>query len=102
SGGQRQRISIARAILSAPDILILDDVSSALDASTERTIIEHLHASEVSQTRIIISQKINAIRQTDRILVMDRGTIIASGTHDELIQSCRTYQEIYETQNPAS
>ncbi|MCF7941338.1 MAG: ABC transporter ATP-binding protein/permease [Spirochaetia bacterium] len=102
SGGQRQRISIARAILSAPDILILDDVTSALDASTERTIIEHLHASEVSQTRIIISQKINAIRQTDRILVMDRGTIIASGTHDELIQSCRTYQEIYETQNPAS
>ncbi len=102
SGGQRQRISIARAILSAPDILILDDVTSALDASTERTIIEHLHAAEVSQTRIIISQKINAIRQTDRILVMDRGTIIASGTHDELIQSCRTYQEIYETQNPAS
>ncbi len=80
SGGQRQRISIARAILSAPDILILDDVTSALDASTERTIIEHLHAAEVSQTRIIISQKINAIRQTDRILVMDRGTIIASGT----------------------
>jgi ATP-binding cassette, subfamily B, multidrug efflux pump len=102
SGGQRQRISIARAILSAPDILILDDVTSALDTSTERTIIEYLHAAEVRQTRIIISQKINAIRQTDRILVMDRGTIIASGTHDELIQSCRTYQEIYETQNPAS
>jgi ATP-binding cassette, subfamily B, multidrug efflux pump len=99
SGGQRQRVAIARAIASKPDIIVLDDVTSSLDATTERRIVEGLYREFKGRTAIIISQKVNTIRYADQIVVMEDGCIIATGTHEELLQSNATYRTIVETQS---
>lgn len=98
SGGQKQRLCIARALLKKPKILILDDSTSAVDTATEHYIREALYHKYKSMTKIIIAQRITSIMEADKILVLDNGTIAGFGTHDELVQSCAIYKEIYEVQ----
>jgi ATP-binding cassette, subfamily B, multidrug efflux pump len=98
SGGQRQRIAIARAVVSNPDILILDDVTSSVDTETEKTLIGNLFREFAQKTIIIISQKITTIQNADRIIVIDKGDIAGTGSHRELAASNEIYQEIVETQ----
>lgn len=99
SGGQRQRVAVARALLAKPGILILDDVTSALDMQTESQLVENLYSQARGTTIVIISQKINAVRRADRIYVMDRGRITGSGSHEELLETSDLYREIERTQS---
>ena len=94
SGGQRQRIAIARAILCNPDILLLDEATSALDSVSERAIQEALSRLMVGRTSLVIAHRLSTIMDADMILLMDRGQIIATGTHDNLIKSSPLYQQL--------
>jgi len=98
SGGQKQRIAIARALLVQPQILILDDSTSAIDVETEAKIQLALESWMADRTRFIIAQRISTVLNADKIVVLDRGQIVAQGTHAELIASSPIYQEIYESQ----
>ena len=94
SGGQRQRIAIARAILCNPDILLLDEATSALDSLSEKAIQEALSRLMVGRTSLVIAHRLSTIMDADMILLMDRGQIIATGTHDNLIKSSPLYQQL--------
>lgn len=98
SGGQKQRISLARSLLKNPKILIMDDSTSALDNKTEEKIIESLNNLRPDMTKILISQKIKSLKNTDYTLVMDLGEIESIGKHAELIENSPIYREINETQ----
>lgn len=98
SGGQKQRLCIARAILKAPKVLILDDSTSALDTETEAKIKEGLEKSLPGMTKIIISQRISSIMDADQIIILDDGKINAIGTHDQLMADNEIYQDIYFSQ----
>ena len=98
SGGQKQRLSIARALLKNPSILILDDCTSALDASTEAKVLEGLSQRAKNMTVLLISQRISTVRRADRILCMEDGKVQGLGTHEELMEGCGIYREIYESQ----
>ncbi|MCY9003908.1 ABC transporter transmembrane domain-containing protein [Peribacillus frigoritolerans] len=98
SGGQKQRISIARALIKNPEILILDDSLSAVDAKTETTIIENIQNERAGKTTIITTHRLSAVQHADRIIVLDSGKIIEEGTHADLLLNDGWYSEQYERQ----
>lgn len=99
SGGQKQRLGIARALLSNPEILILDDSLSAVDSNTEKTIIENIKKTREGKTNIIVAHRISAVRHADKIVVLDNGKILNSGTHEELLECCSWYKQLDDYQN---
>ena len=98
SGGQRQRLTIARALVRKPEVLILDDSASALDFATDAALRHALRELPWKPAVVIISQRTASIRFADEILVLDDGKLAGRGTHDELLQTCEVYREIYESQ----
>ena len=98
SGGQKQRLCIARALLTKPRILILDDSTSAVDTATDARIRQSLRTSLPDTTKIIIAQRITSIQDADMIVVLDDGIIAATGTHTQLLETCGIYREVYESQ----
>ncbi len=102
SGGQKQRLSIARALARKPEILIFDDSFSALDYRTDAALREGLAKELPETTKIIVAQRISTVRHADRIIVLDRGEAVGTGTHDELMKTCPVYREIAESQLSAS
>ena len=98
SGGQKQRIAIARAILMQPEISILDDATSSVDVETETKIQDALEELSKDTTTFVVAQRISTVLNADKIIVLDRGKIIAEGTHNELFESSEIYREIYDSQ----
>ena len=100
SGGQRQRLTIARALVKKPEILILDDSASALDFATDAALRKAIRGMEGKTTTFIVSQRASSIMQADRILVLNDGILAGSGSHEELMESCDVYREIFYSQFP--
>jgi len=98
SGGQKQRLCIARALLKKPRILILDDSTSAVDTATEARIRQCFQTTLKDTTKFIIAQRIGSVESADKIIVLDDGQIVGMGSHEELLESCEAYQEIYYSQ----
>lgn len=98
SGGQKQRLTIARALVRKPEILILDDSASALDYLTDKKLREAIAAMDNAPTTFIVSQRASSVMNCDKIVVLDDGEVVGLGTHEELLSSCETYKEIYDSQ----
>ncbi|MDD6240870.1 MAG: ABC transporter ATP-binding protein [Eubacteriales bacterium] len=98
SGGQRQRLCIARALLKNPEMILLDDATSALDLLTDKKVRENLHDHYPQTTKVIVSQRVSTVSDCDLILVLEGGRLIGKGNHEELMQNCQAYKEIYQSQ----
>lgn len=98
SGGQKQRLAITRALVREPEILILDDSASALDYATDAALRAAIREELKDMTLFIVSQRAASVRNADKIVVLDDGEIVGMGTHDDLMDCCKVYQEIYESQ----
>ena len=98
SGGQRQRLCMARAFVRKPDVLILDDSTSAVDTATEAKIRESFHTTLTDTTKIIIAQRIASVEKADMIIVMNNGAVEAVGNHEQLLATSDIYREVYEQQ----
>ncbi|GAA2165199.1 ATP-binding cassette subfamily B protein [Humibacillus xanthopallidus] len=101
SGGQRQRLAIARAIVKRPDIYLFDDSFSALDLSTDARLRRALRPATANSTVVIVAQRVSTIVDADHVIVLEDGRIVGQGTHEELLDTCETYQEIVESQRSA-
>ncbi len=99
SGGQKQRLCIARAMIKQPEILILDDSTSAVDTTTEAQIYKSFHSALKDSIKIIIAQRISSVKDADKIIILDSGQIAGMGTHEQLLDSNKIYQDIYQSQN---
>ncbi|MBQ1846442.1 MAG: ABC transporter ATP-binding protein, partial [Clostridia bacterium] len=98
SGGQKQRISIARALLKNAPILVMDDSVSAVDTGTERKILESLRTGRKGKTTILIAHRVSTVKDMDKIMMIEDGTVIGFGTHEELYETCREYRKTVELQ----
>ena len=98
SGGQKQRLTIARALVSDPDILILDDSASALDYATDAALRSAIREVSDERTVFIVSQRAASVMHADKIIVLDDGAAVGIGTHEELLSGCEVYREIYDSQ----
>ena len=98
SGGQRQRLTIARALVKKPEILILDDSASALDFATDASLRRALREMESETTVFVVSQRAASVMHADTIIVLDDGQVVGQGKHDELLDSCPVYREIFDSQ----
>ena len=98
SGGQKQRLCIARAILKEPKVIILDDSTSAVDTATDAKIRKAFAEDLKNTTKLIIAQRVNSVCEADKIIVMDDGKINDIGTHDELMERCEIYKDVYKSQ----
>ena len=98
SGGQKQRLLIARALAAEPEILVLDDASSALDYATDASLRRALRENYRHTTTVVVAQRISSLRHADLILVLDDGQVIGMGNHQQLMESCEEYRIIAHTQ----
>ena len=98
SGGQKQRLSIARAFVGKPEIIILDDSTSALDYSTDLAFRHAIREQMKDTTIVMVSQRATSLKDADKIIVMDDGKIVGMGKHSELLENCHVYSEIYNSQ----
>jgi ATP-binding cassette subfamily B protein len=98
SGGQRQRLAIARAVLRRPPVLMLDEATSALDAESESLVQDALRALDYRPTTLIVAHRLSTVVNVDRVIVLDRGRIVAEGSHEYLLQTCEFYRQLVETQ----
>ena len=98
SGGQRQRLAIARALIRKPELYLFDDSFSALDLATEARLRHALRRVTRDATVVVVAQRVSTIRDADQIVVLEDGAVVGLGTHDSLLETCVTYQEIVESQ----
>ena len=98
SGGQKQRLLIARALAAKPEILILDDAASALDYRTDANLRKSLRENYGGVTAVIVAQRVSSVRGAEKILVLDKGRVIGLGRHEELLETCPAYRDIYTSQ----
>ncbi len=98
SGGQRQRLAIARAVVRQPDVLLLDDSFSALDATTDLALRRALKGDATNSAKIVIAQRVSSIIDAERIVVLDEGRAVGVGTHSELLETCPEYRAIVQSQ----
>ena len=98
SGGQKQRLSIARALLKPSDLIIMDDVLSAVDYETERKILQGLFARLKKQSALVVSHRVSALEYMDEIIVLNEGKLIAKGSHEALLKTCPYYYETWQLQ----